>query len=280
MRPWLLLLILGGMGCQTVINIDPPRYDPELVATSFFAPDSVWSAQIHRSLGITTRRDAGSEIVDNATVVILSGPDIVDTLSHLGAGLYVSARGRTAEVQTRYTLRVTAPEASPLEGESMAPIPAPITAFSLERAQDASSDAAYRLRFRITDPPGDNYFRYDVCRWNSPFSALSYSASKIYCDHTGFLTDRLFEDRSHTVSATIYLNLIDVGSEEEQSEEEEILLILSTLSEEYYEHQRAVRGQIGGDWFTEPAPLYSNMDGGLGIFAGYSSVRVRIPTPE
>ena len=51
----LFFLILLCLGCETIIEVDAPEYNSEPVVTSFFSPDSTWSATVHKSLGVNIK---------------------------------------------------------------------------------------------------------------------------------------------------------------------------------------------------------------------------------
>lgn len=105
MKSPLTLLILLFLGCETVVEVSPPEYDPEPVATSFFSPNSTWSVTMHRSLGATVKRDASHEYISDASVTILDGSNTVDILSYQGNGRYVSTTGGCLRMESRICLK-------------------------------------------------------------------------------------------------------------------------------------------------------------------------------
>ena len=60
----------------------------------------------------------------------------------------------------------------------------------------------------------------------------------------------------------------------------DLLLLLSSLSEDYFEYQRTLSEQVLSGPFVEPQGVYSNIEGGLGIFAGYTNTSLLLPLPE
>ncbi len=318
-RPRLILyalLLLTWMACETVVEIDPPAYDPELVVTSYFEPDSLWSAAIHRSLGAGESLDPAAQYVENATVTILSNSDIVDTLRYAGRGHYVSNSERYPVAGKPYTLRAQVPGMTTVEAVSAAPVPTPITEISLENLGEVSSGAPvspeykFRIRFRLEDPPGRNFYRFGIYEFRGnffrrhsypdlnlpdsvyqsiPLDAGDVSWSCNYSDayrgtpSTGCpsctcinaaLTDQLFDGQSYQVSVTFSLDPSSGGTRNE------VLLLLSTLSEDYFEVKRTLAEQAEQNAaFSAPLDIYSNVKGGLGVFAGYSNTGVFLPIP-
>ncbi len=309
------LLLLTWMACETVVEIDPPAYEPELVVTSYFAPDSLWSAAIHRSLGVGVSQDPSAQYVENATVTILSGSDIVDTLRYAGRGRYASNTERYPVAGKPYTLRAHAPGMTTAEAVSTAPVPTPISEISFENLGLISPDVPiareykFRLRFRLEDPPGRNFYRFGIYRfrenfnrhfypdlnlpdsvyrpisvdtgdvsWSCGYSDAYHGTPSTGCPGCGCndaaVTDQFFDGQAYQVSVTFSLYLSSGG------DRNEILLLLSTLSEDYFEVKRTLEEQAEQDAaFSAPLDVYSNVKGGLGVFAGYSNTGVILPIP-
>ena len=304
-------LLLACLSCETVVEIDPPAYNSELVATSHFSPDSTWSVELHRSLGIGIAQDASKQYVDGATVMIMSGAGIVDSLSYRGSGYYLSAAGKYPLSETRYTLRVDVPGTSGLQASSAAPPTAPITDYTIELLGQTvetpfGREGTYRLRIAFADPPGSSFYRLGIYRYipnqydeTAPDSiywrqAIEATDPGWYCGYAeasqatrafgsggrrscreAIVTDRFFDGREYTWTTTLSLRIGGDGLGRN-----ELLLLLSSLSEDYFEYQRTLVEHLNSGTFVEPLRVYSNVEGGLGIFAGYTNTSLILPFPE
>ncbi|MXW15612.1 MAG: DUF4249 family protein [Rhodothermaceae bacterium] len=61
----------------------------------------------------------------------------------------------------------------------------------------------------------------------------------------------------------------------------ELRLILSSLSEDYYRYRHSLERNVSYDpLIEEPFPMYSNVSGGLGVFAGYTNTTLILPFPS
>ncbi|MDE2770739.1 MAG: DUF4249 family protein [Bacteroidota bacterium] len=61
----------------------------------------------------------------------------------------------------------------------------------------------------------------------------------------------------------------------------ELRLIISSLSEDYYKYLQSLERNVLYDPLTEePFPVYSNVSGGLGVFAGYTNTYLVLPFPS
>lgn len=313
MRHFPAILLMVCMGCEVVVNIDAPEYNSELVATSHFSPDSIWTVEVHRSLAIGNRQDASKQYIDGAAVVILNGAGIVDSLSFRGDGWYRSTAYKSPRAGMRYTLRVDLSGEPRLQAVSSAPPPTPIIDYAIELLGEIvetgfGRSGTYRLQIRLSDPPGPSYYRLGVYRYrpnqdrlineNAPDSVyrlqhidtadpgwycsyaeafqtgLEFSGSQDDCP-VAIVTDRLFDGEAYSWTAILTLKSGGDGDGRD-----ELLLLLSSLSEDYFEYQRTLNEQLLSGPFVEPLRVYSNVEGGLGIFAGYTNTSLILPLPE
>ncbi len=307
----LSLLILLFLGCEAIVEVDPPEYASEPVVTSFFSPDSTWSVTMHRSLGITDKRDVTREYISDASVTIMNGPNMADILNYAGHGRYISSTGGFPRDGISYTLRVDFPGRTSIQATSAAPSPVIISDYSIEPLPPSpepnpSSRTAYQLKIVFSDTPGVNFYRIGVYRrvrsrifgsdetdslytlinfesfspgWSCDYSTdvvdidpIDGVIKNIFCDEF-IVTDRLFDGKDYSWSGTTY--------ELNESGRNELRLIISSLSEDYYKYLQSLERNVFHDPLLEqPSPVYSNVNGGLGVFAGYTNTTLVLPFPK
>lgn len=297
------ILLLSA--CETTIEIDPPDYDPELNITSNFTPDSVWAARVAKTIPIGGLGDTTSVFLDDATVTIYRDDVLVARLTHDGGedGWYESPRMRTPRTDTPYRMVVEAPGLPSASAISMAPLPPNILAAEVTKPKTFSSlilDSQYLVSFSLADNPGLNYYSFSIFlafpehgltpsseftieelpmihnshQWHCSFSDVlnpieSGPAENEFCT-IGVLSDRSYDRQVQNFDVTVNL-FSDFGGETDAS----LVLFVMALSPEYVEHRSAIEEHENFDGFGQPANLYSNFEGGRGIFAGYST-RYRI----
>ena len=158
-----LPLLLALAACETVISIDPPDYESEIAATSLFTPDSVWTARISRTIPVDQAGRVGSPFLDNASVSVWEGDQLVDRLVYddLGTGIYQSQSGRTPEPNKLYRLEVEAPGYGRVEATSALPVAPQITELSLDlQSGEPGLRPRYSLRFRLKDSPDAAFYSF------------------------------------------------------------------------------------------------------------------------
>ena len=296
-----LPLLLVVAACETVISIDPPDYEAEITATSLFTPDSVWTARISRTIPVEQAGSVDSPFLDNATVSVWEGDQLIDRLVHsdLSAGIYQSQSGRTPEPNKLYRLEVEVPGYGRAEAKSTLPAAPQITDVSLELQSERSHFRAwYSLRFRLKDSPDAAYYSFGAYiiyesdpvdggdfedTWIVPLSMAqedpawkcsyeralnpvqidSDGGATEWCD-TGIMTDRQFSGMERDFETTIVTDLDATG-------ESSIIFYVISMSEDYFEFQRSLENSDYQDPFSEPLQIFTNVEGGRGVFAGYNS---------
>ena len=287
--------------CETTIEIDPPDYDPELNITSNFTPDSVWAARVAKTIPIGELGDTTSVFLDDATVTIYRDDVLVARLIHDGGedGWYESPRMRTPRTNTPYRMVVEAPGLPSASAISMAPFAPTILTAEVTKLDTFSSsilDSQYLVSFSLADNPGLNYYSFsiflaipaDESPTSSEFTVrelvMTHNSQRWYCYFSDVLnpiesspaedeycTIGILSDRSSDGQVLHFDVTVDLFSDFGDELEANLILYVMALSPEYVEHRSAIEEHENFDGFGQPANLYTNFEGGRGIFAGYST---------
>ncbi len=294
-----LLVLILLPACETVIEIDPPEYDPEISIASNFTPDAIWSAIITRTVPIGSLRDEPDPLVSNATVRVYQGESLMDRLIYdpEGSGEYVSSQGLKPQANIPYRMVVEAPGFRSVSATSMAPSPPDISELAVVRlgtSPNLFGELDYQVSFRLPNRPGLNYYSFSIIlgfpevdptssRYSSNYVYMDYDSRQWYCNFAdvlnpievavgdgeicaiGVLSDRSVDGPTLDFEITFYLDQELAGSLQEG-----LLLAVLALSPEFVEYQASIEEQEDFDGFGQPANLYTNIEGGRGIFAGYS----------
>lgn len=313
---WLATGALGVLGaCELAVEVDIPEHEAQLVAHSFFAPDSAWTVRLRRSADIEGRDDVRKLAVADARVRVTDeAGNFSTTLTHIGEGVYAAPAGAHPIPGAAYTLEAEAPGLPAVRAVSAIPA-ATADIAELERFDDPDdpfSREIYRLRVQIEDPPGTNYYKLELFRWSPlgeenlfgyrpivdepgrplafveiPFEsnetsfrykdyAYFFDSPEVSGDETSFygalFSDELFDSQTKSFEIT-------ASKPPFETAESRYVLVLSVLSEDYFVYHHTVLLQadavgeldIGAALLqTPPVHLHSNVEQGLGVFAGYA----------
>ena len=310
-----LLLVTGGLfSCETVIDLDIPPEPTRLVVNSLITPDSTITVHVSKSKSVLDQASSFI-LVNDARVTLYEDEQEVAQLNNSGEGRYLAdflpSTGR------QYAIRVTAEGLPSVEARSTIGTPVAIEDVSVSKirvetgsscinndCQPTYSDE-YQLGLRLSDPPSQvnyyeivayavvqdsfpnyddlgNFIGYDSARRNvqvfletddpvveTPYSDLEGGG---FYGESLLLSDESFSGQSYTVSFETN-TFFGEGIKE-------LTLQLRTLSEEQFQYQRTRRLQDynANDPFSEVVPVYTNVENGFGIFAGYSSDSVLVDT--
>jgi hypothetical protein len=288
-------------GCETVVEVELPPHERQLVAQGFFMPESLWVVRVSHTVGYTDS-DLPA-LVDDATVEIWEGDRLLERLARSDSGTY-TAVGNRPEPGHRYTLRVTASGFDPTEGSDALPSAPQVVAFEPALVQGApETRRVVRLRLTLDDPAREAN-RYTLAVLH--FRALVDSAGAVTAlppglfpftsddpalgapipnpfdpDDPAFYQALFRDDGFDGQPRTFDLEIAyDAPSDSAgTSVRRAFALLLVSLSEDLYRYAETAPQQVlfGENPFAEPLRVHSNLSNGYGIFAGLWPAAFPVP---
>ena len=287
-----LLLIFSALtlsNCTKEIEFDAQDIAPRIVVNSLFTNDSIWAAHISRSVGVL--ETTSYTTIDDANVNIFdANANLVTTLTHQGNGLYTSPTGLTPQANQSYTIEASASGYESVNASNSIPSAVPI--YQLDTVTSTNSDGETILEATITfqDPPNiSNYYMLEVYvtgTWINEGEQDTIEIREplqISCDDInvetvnrfnfgGFentylylmLKDQNFDGENYSLTFSVinYAELKDLDLFGE--------IRLVNTSEEYFNYLKSFNmyQQTINNPFATPVQVYSNINNGMGIFAG------------
>lgn len=264
-----LILILAA--CEKEIPFDGELSEQKIVLNCYIgAGESEIFAEVSRTE--TVLSDKPFTFVSNATVQLFSGSALVGTFTSLGAGKYKLTYN--VEAGATYTLKCTDPLLGTVEATAQVPYPVPISSLMVEPGEGFESRFDVELEF--TDGASDNdfyqllfYLDFDAVPgvWSFETNEEILRNTNEIGDNTFFYTNEcLFPDNAFN-NETIALSMSVFGFLDTTAKVQ-----LIHISEEYYNYQKSLftANQTSGNPFSQPVQVFSNIEGGIGIFAGYA----------
>lgn len=265
------------LSCRKVIDLELPATDPKIVVNSFFTENSRIKVHLSKSIGIL--ESTFPECTD-ASVMVRENNIIIDTM-YMEAGYYYSHI--LAEKNKNYSLEIIAPDMETVFCEDIIPEKTVLQGYVCTDSIliDGDGFIINELKLDFEDLPGSSFYEveleahdvvhnYKMWLWfkNNSDPIITSTGLLDYNPRTLIFTDDMF-DRKHC-SVKIYFATqayLDYN----------LKIIFRSVSEAYYkykEKQFAYLFSLESDIFSgmsEPINLYSNITGGYGIFAGYST---------
>ena len=296
----LAMMVAFFVACEEYI--DPPFEieEPKLVISSNFSPGEKVSVRLSASNPAYGPTRQGE--IRNANVKIFGGGQVLDSLVYVpgpngSPGAYCSLEF-SPETDVDYTLLASAPGFTPVTATSSIPTSANITALQVSELESLTAGNGLRLyTFNLTvdynDPDWvNNFYDLRIRQLVTPFSVAAGTQDtsfftpvtktvEAFADATADNTavgesSYLIKDR---VPGGVTLRLVS-KIDPKRELLGDLIVELRTVSQDYYSFQRDVQDgcRVCGI-IVEPdaVPVYSNVGGGYGIFAGYNPVVRQFP---
>jgi len=282
--------------CQSKVNYDfPNNYKQAIVMNSLITPDEPISVTLtltmpiapssynHDSLGIPISLTEPTYI-DDALVIVFEDGQVLDTLS-FEDGIYISEK--TPKVGSQYKIEASSAKYGDCSASTYLPALPGISDIRYRNnvSVDDEGEPISKLYLKITDnDPARNYYKISMgvnrdeesyhgyytvwfSKTKNTDSILMQSGSLLFTGAFLLISDEYFSGGSYNLEA--YCGYIHKNTD----------LVITSLSQSYYEYLRTKAMQdYEGDGFVGtqdilnviPADIYSNVENGYGIFAGYS----------
>lgn len=263
-----LLIIFSA--CDSMISeVDVPDSEPKLVVTAFLSPDddSV-SVSVYKSrpLYVSSQGwDLSFPPVNNATVTLSDGLNSVVIPFNPYSGTY---RAPSSAIQVTagksYSLTVTTPDG--YNASSACTIPdgtAPDVEITGIDTINQYGSISIKVSLRFRDLPGTGNF-YRIAAGTIYGNEYAYDR---YFNEMGFERGEPYVSDKNKDGEYFTFKTWEIY--EADSPDNILYVSLLLTDESYFNYHRSTGSRFGSDdFFAEPTPVYTNINGGLGVFAG------------
>lgn len=272
-----IFLLLNS--CEKYIEFDEEISTPKLVVNGIINPDSTFDIHISRSLSVLDQAELNG--IENASVTIYDDlGNVYEVLSDIGNGFYTGNLKPLNE--EGYGIIVSANDYETVS--SITRIPRLVVLNSLDTlgVEDVDGFKELEITVEFDDTPGEsNYYLLEVWAadivngqiYENPMSIRSDDIT-LGLSQDGYATqvyfsDELFDGEKKTL--VFYV-------EDTRDYDDYIEVRFTSITEELEKYGRtlqAYRDAVGNP-FSQPVQVYTNVENGFGIFAGYQLSRTKI----
>lgn len=281
MRHFLIFLtfyvLISSLSCKKEIDIELPETDAKIVVNSYFTDNSRIKVHLSNSIGIL--ENIITECTD-ATVILRESNIILDTM-YYQSGYYYSHI--LPEINKNYALEIIVPGLGTVFCEDLIPEKTILQNYICVDSVLIDEDGFIinELKLDFEDLSGPSFYevelsaKYIIDNNSTPIWFMKNSDPIItstglldYNPKTLIFTDKIFDGKHCSVK--IYFATRAYA-------DYNLKITFRSVSESYYkykEKQFAYLFSLDSDIFSgmsEPINLFSNITGGYGIFAGYTS---------
>ncbi len=271
----LCLVLISGISCEKELNnVTLPHFDGKLVVTSFISPsDSVSYITVEANQKIygdlSIRNSTG-----NLTGFISDGVSEI-RLDTANGKFVITPDRMKIDFGKSYSLKIQS-DIGPI-ANSRCNIPfrqefnLRVDTFSIyHKEPDGYAWREFKAKLTFADPAEtENYYRTIgtfVTYTTYPHSTKPYIHAEYIWFEEDLLTDA-FKDADGNI-----VNVADFNNTSWSSDSAFLNITLLNTEKSYYQYHKSLDNYNDSENpFTEPTLLYSNIEGGLGIFTSYTS---------
>lgn len=292
LRLFSLLFLVCFFACEEPVELDIDIAKPQLVVDGTFSKDHPFQIALSKSGNILTNEP--TQFIDNAKVSIFGEDNkLLAILNYQEDALlpFYSLEDILPTTQVNYRLSIDVPDYPTLTATDQIPKPVALSGISVDTM--SIIEERVLLKANMKEPGGQkNYYHLllfhevvngrthsngfvenkDVNLMPVPIAAIPDNLPTATFD--GNQLGILFSDENIN-GQDLQLKLIAVINELEAGIFPKIVGELRTVSENYYQYYTSLaRQQESKDRpFSEPVSVHTNIENGVGIFAGYSAYR-------
>ncbi len=273
----------GMVSCERDANVALPEVESKIVLRCFISPnDTDIVARVTQSDPVFGSSSVGiNDPITNAVVVISDGITQANLTYHEFAQAYVIHQSVYPVFPGRqYIISVVAPGLKSVNATTIVPEAAPVISnwnISIEDTVDAEFEQRINVNGGLywSNPIADpGYYSVQVSR----VAANEYFEEQYVTNSFDTFFKKLEEVEEPAPSYSLNLkSSFYLQGYVEPSDTAYFELYLLNVNSDYYHFNRSMENAMYSDPFTEPSFVYSNVVGGLGVFAAYNGVRSVLP---
>jgi hypothetical protein len=279
----LLIFISQIFSCTKPYELDFDNIEKRIVVNSLFFPDSLMSFYLTEEADLSENVSSHNfTTVENAQIVISANNNIIDTADYIEEGNYQAHF--KPQIHVSYRVEVHAKGYNNVAAKDKIPYLTEIDSLKITKTNDLNYP--YRIKIIFTDPDEQENYYLITAAWRDSSDNYAWREAYIETEDPAIgywrnslfkipvFSDELFNGNQYELSLNLQVNAWKSMY---------YYFDLISISKSMYLYLKSYNAQAPGtddylmEYFQrgliEPIPIYSNIEGGLGIFAGYAVSR-------
>ncbi|MBE9466773.1 MAG: DUF4249 domain-containing protein [Bacteroidetes bacterium] len=282
--------------CSKIIPIDDPDNEKHVDVIGVMNSDSILKVNVSKSVSILQSSEnlyyeennsilSKIDFVSNATIKIYENNVYKDTLLFTEYGNYLA--NFKPVVGNKYKIEVNVPNCEQVDAENIVPEKVKIDSINTSTVSGSSfidEEKMLRCEIHFTDPSDvSNYYYLNVfgkITYKSYDESLECFFVETYSKFIDFDTnDPMVDNDSKLNNGIVFKDdlingknyTLNIEFDKNFSDTTMFHFNLYSISSDYYLYLKSIDKQINakdGGPFTESVPVYTNVNNGVGIFAG------------
>lgn len=294
------VLFLGScalffLACEETIEPNLNIPDPQLSVSANLAFGEFVEVRLSSTQTIFETQPVG--VIANARVDLFVDGVFTERLPFLARGGRLDSIYRSQkvlpEVGRTYNLEITAPNFEPIFASTSIPDTVPFALMvhnveEMDGRENTESSVSYRVAIDYLDPPGQaNFYQLDFYQEFIEFNVIDKDTSFTGLNSYPLIFNSLGDNNNYLPAVTGGLLIEDkpfsgplifdlsIPINRKTQKLGRLVAELRTVSEEYYQYYASVSRQqnSGNGGINTPVFIISNIENGVGVFAGYNTSR-------
>ena len=289
-----ILLFFFCFSCEESVELDLEAFQTEVVVSSNFSPNHPFQISLSKNNDILT--NSPTDFITDAEVQILNAQGVLLNRLTFNKDIvapYYGLADFRPESGVNYQLKINVPGGATILAQDKVPNPVALKSIQVDSVRfDGTDENSYAIHVQTSfaDPSKEvNYYHLKLYykaiagRTNTsgftedtqvyllpvtPLASNEGNPNIVFdIDKSGVLfTDESFNGELTTLQFDAVLDKMKAG------EFPKIVGELRTVSTSYYQYHTSLSRQLDNQDrpFAEPVTVFSNIENGLGIFAGFS----------
>jgi hypothetical protein len=297
MRKLIIAVTVLLTSCELVKEVDVDSGPSRLVVNSYLLADSTWSLEVAQTVHILERNYLVTPENVSMNVVSQSG-DVIEfervMAGYNGYEYHTFRALQTPVAGETYTIEASAPNFAPVHAVTTVPARIQLISVSLDSADmipnNYDNAGSIPVDFTFQDPPGrgDYYIpqflikvlrdRYnpDTRKFETLYTWMGFSLTENVKtgglsleENVRAISDELFDGKVTTIR--LHVNKSFYSSNEPKTYS--WMFCLTRIGDDYYKYMLSsfLQWDTSGNPLAQPVQVFTNVEGGLGIFAGAST---------
>jgi hypothetical protein len=288
---FLIAIFLFLISCEKEIEIKFPEIENQLVADCFFTPDSIFKVFVTNTQSFN---HYSKSFIPDALVKLYENEVFIENLQHIDSGFYVSNSEKKPEINKTYKIIISEPGYDEISADDIVP-DLPVLNYITKNdtgSIDQEGEFHTTININFTDNASvKNYYEIKVfyllrvddsiptlIKCQSDDLLIKNEGLLDYDPNTLIFNDELINGKNYNLKLICKNYTINGFPHYLYNPDYKIIAHFRAISEEYYLYKKKLIVHLynqGGDFFEgigEPVQMYTNIENGFGIFAGYSCV--------
>jgi hypothetical protein len=275
---FLLIMLVQNLACTKPYSIKLDAIEKRIVVDALFCTDSLMRIRLTEDASLKENVYEGFKPIENAKVFLYEDSNIIDTAKYKGDGVYYcNFKPKTGVL---YKMKAVAEGYPEVLAEDR--IPELVHIDSLSKGFNDDYYGQYQIKYIFKDPISINNYYLVSVGYYSYYNGQKYWSEAYYrttdpsvgewftqMDQLPVFNDDIFDGRKYEFSVQLVIGRPEMMYFRLYSISENIYLYIKSYNKQVPKFGDDIM-ELFQQGLVEPIPIYSNVEGGLGIFAGYT----------